>query len=53
MKRIKHSTSSDKSSPNEKKEWKDLLNESVHTTENVDIGNIYAVSKHFVVVMRL
>ena len=47
-----HSTSSDKPSPYEKKEWKDLLNESVHTTDDVDIGDIYAVSKNFVVVMR-
>ena len=47
-----HSTSSNKPSPNEKKEWKDLLNESVHTTDDVDIGDIYAVSKNFVVVMR-
>ena len=47
-----HSTSSDKPSSNKKKEWKDLLNESVHTTDDVDIGDIYAVSKNFVVVMR-
>jgi len=47
-----HSTSSDKPSPNEKKGWIDLLNESVHTTDDVDIGDIYAVSKNFVVVMR-
>ena len=47
-----HSTSSDNSSSNEKKGWIDLLNESVHTTDDVDIGDIYAVSKNFVVVMR-
>ena len=47
-----HSSSSDKPSPNEKTEWKDLLNESVHTTDDVDIGDIYAVGKNFVVVMR-
>jgi len=48
-----HSTSSDnRSSNNEKKGWIDLLNESVHTTDDVDIGDIYAVSKNFVVVMR-
>src|SRR5215217_3496468 len=48
-----HSTSSDKpSSSNEKKDWRDLLNESVHTSDDVDIGDIYAVSKNFVVVMR-
>jgi len=44
-----HSTSSDNpSSNNEKKGWIDLLNESVHTTDDVDIGDIYAVSKNFV-----
>ena len=47
-----HSTSSDKPSSNEKKGWIDLLNESVHTNDDVDIGDIYAVSKNFVVVMR-
>ena len=47
-----HSTSSDNPSSNEKKGWIDLLNESVHTTDDVDIGDIYAVSKNFVVVMR-
>jgi Zinc-finger of C2H2 type len=46
------STSSDNPSSNEKKGWIDLLNESVHTTDDVDIGDIYAVSKNFVVVMR-
>jgi hypothetical protein len=34
------------------KKWKDLLNESVHTIDDVDIGDIYAVSKNVVVVMR-
>jgi hypothetical protein len=47
-----HSTSSDNPSSNEKKGWIDLLNESVHTMDDVDIGDIYAVSKNFVVVMR-
>ena len=47
-----HSTSSDNPSSNEKKGWIDMLNESVHTMDDVDIGDIYAVSKNFVVVMR-
>ena len=53
-----HPTNSDKSSSsssissNEKKEWRDLLNESVHTSDDVDIGDIYAVSRNFIVVMR-
>lgn len=32
--------------------WIDLLNESVHTSDDVDIGDIDAVSKDFVVVKR-
>jgi hypothetical protein len=29
-----------------------MINESVHTSDDIDIGDIYAVSKNFVVVMR-
>jgi hypothetical protein len=40
-----HRTSSDKSSSSissdEKKGWIDLLNESVHTSDDIDIGDIY------------
>jgi hypothetical protein len=36
----------------EKRDWISLLNESVHTSDDVDIGDIYAVSRNFVVVMR-
>ncbi len=32
--------------------WTDLLNESVHTSDDIDIGDIDAVSKDFVVVKR-
>ncbi|HSF50615.1 MAG TPA: hypothetical protein VLA74_07640 [Nitrososphaeraceae archaeon] len=52
-----HPTNTEKSSSSsipsdEKEEWIDLLNESVHTSEDIDIGDIYAVSRNFVVVMR-
>ncbi|AFU60270.1 zinc finger C2H2 domain-containing protein [Candidatus Nitrososphaera gargensis Ga9.2] len=33
-------------------EWPDILNESVHTSDDVDIGDIYALSRDFVVVKR-
>jgi hypothetical protein len=36
----------------EKIGWSDLINESVHTSDDIDIGDIYAVSRNFVVVMR-
>jgi hypothetical protein len=32
--------------------WVDLVNESVHTTDDIDIGDIDAVSRDFVVVKR-
>ncbi len=35
-----------------KKGWIDLINESVHTSDDVDIGDIDAVSRHFIVVKR-
>ena len=51
-----HQTSSDKPSPpnssNEKNDWINLLNESVHTSDDIDIGDIYAVSRNIVVVLR-
>ena len=31
-------------------QWKDLIDESVHTSDDIDIGDIEAVSKSFVVV---
>jgi hypothetical protein len=33
-------------------EWKDLIDESVHTSDDIDIGDIEAVSKSFLVVKR-
>lgn len=35
-----------------KKTWIELINESVHTSDDVDIGDIDAVSRDFVVVKR-
>ncbi len=32
--------------------WISLINESVHTSDDIDIGDIYAVSRNFVVIMR-
>ena len=34
------------------KSWIDLINESVHTADDIDIGDIIAVSRDFVVVKR-
>jgi hypothetical protein len=36
----------------EKTTWIDLINESVHTSDDVDIGDIEAVSRDFVVIKR-
>lgn len=32
--------------------WVNLINESVHTSDDIDIGDIYAVNKDFIVVKR-
>ena len=48
----KSSPSSSSILPDEKRDWISLLNESVHTSDDVDIGDIYAISRNFVVVMR-
>jgi hypothetical protein len=34
------------------KTWPDLINESVHTNDDRDIGDIYAVNKDFIVVKQ-
>ena len=36
----------------EKTNWIDLINESVHASDDVDIGDIEAVSRDFVVIKR-
>jgi hypothetical protein len=35
-----------------KRSWIDLINESVHTADDIDIGDIDAVSRDFIVVKR-
>lgn len=35
-----------------KDHWKDLLNESVHTRDDIDIGDIEAINKNFLIVKR-
>jgi hypothetical protein len=39
-------------SAEKKKSWIDLINQSVHTSDDIDIGDIDAVSRDFVVVKR-
>ena len=36
----------------EKKDWISLLNESVHTSDDVDIGDVYGISRNFVIIKR-
>jgi hypothetical protein len=36
----------------ENKDWISLINESVHTYDDIDIGDIYAVSRNFIVIKR-
>jgi hypothetical protein len=38
--------------PNEPSSWTDLINESVHTSDDQDIGDIEAVSRNFIVVKK-
>jgi hypothetical protein len=38
--------------PDEPSSWTDLINESVHTSDDQDIGDIEAVSRNFIVVKR-
>ena len=35
-----------------KDNWIDLINESVHTSDDIDVGDIEAVSRDFIVVKR-
>jgi hypothetical protein len=46
------STKKTTSSTTTNKNWKELINESVHTSDDIDIGDIYAVNKNFIVVKR-
>jgi hypothetical protein len=38
--------------PNENSSWTDLISESVHTSDDQDIGDIEAVSRNFIVVKK-
>ncbi len=38
--------------PDEPSSWTDLINESVHTSDDQDIGDVEAVSRNFIVVKR-
>ena len=40
------------SSEEKRKDWLSLINESVHTYDDIDIGDVYAVSRNFIVVKR-
>src|ERR671937_1680961 len=35
-----------------KKKWEDMINQSVHTTDDVDIGDIDALSRDFIIIKR-
>ncbi|MFL6475602.1 MAG: hypothetical protein ACJ70Y_01330 [Nitrososphaera sp.] len=37
---------------NSKKKWEDMINQSVHTAEDGDIGDIDALSRDFIVIKR-
>jgi hypothetical protein len=43
---------SKKHSANERINYVTLINESVHTSDDIDIGDIFAVNKNFIVVVR-
>jgi hypothetical protein len=40
------------SSLKKKRDWISLINESVHSSDDEDIDDIYAVSRNFIVVKR-
>ena len=45
-------TESTKASSPQPKNWIELINESVHTADDIDIGDIDAVNRDFIVVKR-
>ena len=45
-------TPSSSSETTKKRDWIGLINESVHTSDDIDMGDIDAVSRDFVVVKR-
>lgn len=46
------STPTTSSSPSQSKSWIEMINESVHTSDDIDIGDIDAISRDFIVVKR-
>jgi Zinc-finger of C2H2 type len=48
----KSSLPSSSISPEEKRDWISMINESVHTYDDIDIGDVYAVSRNFIVIKR-
>jgi hypothetical protein len=44
--------SNERSSERNKEKWKDMINKSVHTIDNVDIGDIEGMSRDLVIVKR-
>jgi hypothetical protein len=48
----KSSLPSSSISSDEKRDWISMINESVHTYDDIDIGDVYAVSRNFIVVKR-
>ena len=50
---MKYMTAAPSSEPKEgRRSWIDLIDESVHTSDDIDIGDIDAVSRDFIVVKR-
>lgn len=49
---MSESSQQDRSNVPSKMDWVSLINESVHTSDDVDIGDVEAVSRSFVVVKR-
>jgi hypothetical protein len=47
-----NSSSSTKSTSGSSLKWLDLLNESVHTSDDIDIGDVEAVNREFLVIKR-
>jgi hypothetical protein len=49
---ITTSMTSSSSLDKNKKKWEDMINQSVHTTDDVDVGDIDALSRDFIVIKR-
>ena len=49
---IMKTSSSSSPETTKKRDWIELINESVHTSDDIDLGDIDAISRDFVVVKR-